>query len=249
MEIEAFLTKPLAVDPGKRYPLIALIHGGPHGQQGPDLDMHAQVYATHGFATLMVNYRGSTGYGQKLADAIFKDQDGGEAKDVLAGIDAALARYAWLDGGRLGVEGTSYGGQLADWLITQTTRFRAAIPTAGISNLVSFNYMAYYHDYLAVEFGAFPTDDHVMDELWQRSALRYANQVKTPTMFCHGENDNDVPIAEAEQFYIALKDVGVETVMVRYPREGHGIREVSHVQDWIRRSIRWYDDHFGQGTQ
>jgi len=249
MEIEAFLTKPLTVDPVKKYPLVALIHGGPHGQQGPDLDLHAQIYATHGFATLMVNYRGSTGYGQKLADAIFKDQDGGEAKDVLAGIDAALSRYPWLDGGRLGVEGTSYGGQLADWLITQTTRFKAAIPTAGISNLVSFNYMAYYHDYLAVEFGAFPTDDHMMDELWQRSALRYANQVKTPTMFCHGENDNDVPIAEAEQFYIALKDVGVETVMVRYPREGHGIREVSHVQDWIRRSIRWYDDHFGQATQ
>ncbi len=243
-EIEAFLTKPLTVESGRKYPLITLIHGGPHGQQGPDLDLHAQAYASHGFATLMVNYRGSTGYGQKLADAIFKDQDGGEAKDVLAGVDAALARYPWLDGSRLGVEGTSYGGQLTDWLITQTDRFKAAIPTAGISNLVSFNYMAYYHDYLAVEFGALPTEDHLMDELWRRSALRYANLVKTPTLFCHGENDNDVPIAEAEQFYIALKDVGVETVMVRYPREGHGVREVRHVQDWIERSIRWYDDHF-----
>jgi dipeptidyl aminopeptidase/acylaminoacyl peptidase len=104
--------------------------------------------------------------------------------------------------------------------------------------------MAYYHDYLAVEFGAYPTEDHLMDELWRRSALRFANQVKTPTMFCHGENDNDVPIAEAEQFYIALQDVGVETVMVRYPREGHGIREVGHVQDWLDRSMKWYDEHF-----
>jgi dipeptidyl aminopeptidase/acylaminoacyl peptidase len=247
-EIEAFLTKP-PIDPGKKYPLITLIHGGPHGQQGPDFNAHAQVYATHGFATLMVNYRGSTGYGQKLADAIFKDQDGGEAKDVLAGVDAALAKYPWLDKDRLGVEGTSYGGQLVDWLITQTDRFKAAIPTAGISNLVSFNYMSYYHDYLAVEFGAFPTeDDKVMDELWDRSALKYANKVKTPTMFCHGENDNDVPIAEAEQFYIALKDVGVETIMVRYPREGHGIRETQHVRDWIERSMKWYDDHFDAKT-
>ncbi|MGE5246248.1 MAG: prolyl oligopeptidase family serine peptidase [Betaproteobacteria bacterium] len=244
-DIEAFLTRPLTIEPSRKYPLITLIHGGPHGQQGPAFDTHAQVYAAHGFATLMVNYRGSTGYGQKLADAIFKDQDGGEGRDVLAGVDAALARYPWIDADHLGIEGTSYGGQLTDWLITQTDRFKAAIPTAGISNLVSFNYMAYYHDYLAVEFGAFPTEDHVMDELWKRSAIRYANQVKTPTMFCHGENDNDVPIAEAEQFYIALKDVGVETVMVRYPREGHGVRETRHVQDWLTRSMKWYDDHFG----
>ena len=241
--IEAFLTLPVGLNAQSHYPLIALIHGGPHGQQGPSFNAHAQIYATHGLATLMVNYRGSTGYGQKLADAIFGDQDGGEAKDVLAGIDAALARYAWIDGARLGIEGTSYGGQLTDWLITQTDRFKAAIPTAGISNLVSFNYMAYYHDYLAVEFGTFPTEHDLMDELWKRSAIRYAARVKTPTMFCHGENDNDVPIAEAEQFYIALKDVGVETVMIRYPREGHGIRETRHVQDWIDRSLQWYGAH------
>ena len=243
-QVEAFLTKPIAIESGRTYPLITLIHGGPHGEQGPTFDAHAQIYAAHGFATLMVNFRGSTGYGQAFADAISRDQDGGEAKDVLAGVDAALARYPWLDPHRLGVEGVSYGGQLTDWLITQTDRFKAAIPTAGISNLVSFNYMSYYHDYLAVEFGAYPTQNQVMDELWQRSALRYANRVKTPTLFCHGENDNDVPIAEAEQFYIALKDVGVETVMVRYPREGHGIREVQHMQDWIDRSLRWYDRHF-----
>lgn len=243
-QVQAFLTLPIAIDPGRTYPLITLIHGGPHGEQGPTFDSHAQIYAAHGFATLMVNYRGSTGYGQAFADAISKDQDGAEAKDVLAGVDAALARYHWLDPHRLGVEGVSYGGQLTDWLITQTDRFKAAIPTAGISNLVSFNYMSYYHDYLAVEFGAYPTQDQVMDELWRRSALRYANRVKTPTLFCHGENDNDVPIAEAEQFYIALKDVGVETVMVRYPREGHGVREVPHVQDWIDRSLKWYDRHF-----
>jgi dipeptidyl aminopeptidase/acylaminoacyl peptidase len=243
-EIEAFLTKPLAVS-GK-HPLIVVIHGGPHGQQGPAFNHKAQVYAAHGWATLMVNYRGSTGYGQKLADAIFKDQNGGEAKDVLAGVDAALAKYPWIDGGRLGVEGGSYGGQLTNWLITQTARFKAAIPAASIANLVSFNYMAYYHDYLAVEFGAFPHENGIIDILWERSPIRYANKVKTPTLFIHGENDNDVPIAEAEQFFIALKDVGVETVMVRYPREGHGIRETRHVADVIERSIAWYKKHFGE---
>jgi dipeptidyl aminopeptidase/acylaminoacyl peptidase len=258
LEVEAFLTKPVGLDPSRQYPLIAMIKGGPHGQQGPTFNAKAQVYAAHGFAVLMVNYRGSTGYGQRFADAIFGDQNGDEANDVLAGVDAALARFPWLDGRRLGVEGGSYGGQLTNWLITRTDRFKAAIPAAGIANLVSFNYMAYYHDYLAVEFGLFPHETwpagkkpaaagdamHLMDFLWFRSPLRYVARVKTPTLFIHGENDNDVPIAEAEQFYIALKDVGVETVMVRYPREGHGIRETRHVVDVIDRSLAWYDRHF-----
>jgi dipeptidyl aminopeptidase/acylaminoacyl peptidase len=261
LRVEAFLTQPARAANGHKAPLVVMIHGGPHGQQGPGFNLKAQAYAARGFASLMVNYRGSTGYGQKHADAIFQDQNGGEAKDVLAGVDAALAKYPWLDGTRLGVEGGSYGGQLTNWLITQTDRFKAAIPAAGISNLVSFNYMAYYHDYLAVEFGgrpheAFkPIDEKlwpaatrpktIMDVLWERSPLRYVSRAKTPTLFLHGENDNDVPIAEAEQFFIALKDVGVETVLVRYPREGHGIREVKHVEDTITRSLAWYTKYFG----
>jgi dipeptidyl aminopeptidase/acylaminoacyl peptidase len=163
---------------------------------------------------------------------------------VLSGVDAALERYPWIDESRMGLEGGSYGGQLADWIITQTDRFKAAIPLASISNLVSFNYMAYYHDYLAVEFGSYPHENGLMDLLWERSAIRYVSKVKTPTLLIHGENDNDVPIAEAEQFFIALRDVGVETVFVRYPREGHGLRETAHVIDALDRSIDWYERHF-----
>ncbi|HLK70013.1 MAG TPA: S9 family peptidase [Bryobacteraceae bacterium] len=244
LEIEAFLTKP--ADTTGKHPLIVMMHGGPHGEQGPQFNAKAQVYAAHGYASLMVNYRGSTGYGQKLADAIFGDQNGKEAEDVIAGVDAALARYPWLDGLRMGLEGGSYGGQLANWIITRTPRFKAAIPTAGISNLVTENYVSYYHDYLAVEYGDFPHKNGIIDKLWERSAIRYANQVKTPVLFIHGENDNDVPIVEAEQFYIALKDCGVETVMLRYPREGHGLRETKHVVDAMDRSIAWYDAHFAK---
>ena len=249
LSVQAFLTLPLGRTSTSRHPLIVEIHGGPHGQQGPDFNGKAQVFAAHGYAVLMVNYRGSTGYGQKFTDAIFKDQDGQEAEDVIAGVDAALARWPWIDGARMGIEGGSYGGQLTDWIITRTNRFKAAIPIAGISNLVSFNYMSYYHDYLAVEFGRYPTEGALMDTLWARSALRYANRVKTPTLFVHGENDNDVPIAEDEQFYIALKDVGVETNMVRYPREGHGVRETQHVADLIERSMAWYDRWFAARVQ
>lgn len=243
-EIEAFLTLPQGRSLTSRHPLVVLIHGGPHGQQGPAFNHKAQVYAAQGWASLMVNYRGSTGYGQALADKIFGDQNGAEARDVTAAVDAALARYPWLDPARLGIEGGSYGGQLTNWIITETERFTAAIPSAGISNLVSFNYMAYYHDYLAVEFGRYPHQDGLMDLLWQRSPLRQIHKAKTPTLILHGENDNDVPIAEAEQLYVALHDVGVKTELVRYPREGHGLRETAHVIDALERSIAWYTRHF-----
>ncbi len=243
-EVEAFLTSPPNVTADSKHPLVVVIHGGPHGQQGPAFNFRNQVYAGLGWATLMVNYRGSTGYGQKFADAVFGDQNGNEAQDVLYGLSAALRRNLWIDRDRLGVEGVSYGGQLSAWLVTQTNIFKASIPTAAIINLVSYNYMTYYNQYEQMEFGIFPHQGNLMDLLWQRSSLKYVAQVHTPVMLMHGENDADVPIAEAEQFYIALKDVGVESVFVRYPREGHGLREPAHVVDSIDRSIKWYQKQF-----
>jgi dipeptidyl aminopeptidase/acylaminoacyl peptidase len=245
--VEAFLTKPLGMSVTSRHPLIVMIHGGPHGQQGPAFNFAGQAYAARGWATLMVNYRGSTGYGQAFTDGVFRDQDGDEAQDVLYGVNAAIRRNPWIDRERLGIEGGSYGGQLTAWLITQTHIFKAAIPNRAMINLVSYNYMTYYNQYEEMEFGMRPHQANLMDELWRRSPLRYVAQVQTPTMLIHGENDNDVPIAESEQFYIGLKDVGVETVMVRYPREGHGLREPKHVVDSIDRSIAWYERHFAPG--
>ncbi|HEV2447303.1 MAG TPA: prolyl oligopeptidase family serine peptidase, partial [Candidatus Sulfopaludibacter sp.] len=242
--VEGFLTYPADFHPDRKYPMIVQIHGGPHGQQGAGFNFKAQVYASLGWASLMVNYRGSTGYGQAFTDAVFADQNGNEAQDVLYGVSAALRRNLWIDRDRLGVEGTSYGGQLSDWLITQTNMFKAAIPTAGISNLISYNYMTYYNQYEAMEWGAFPHQGNLMDVLWERSALKHVANAHTPAMLVHGENDNDVPIAEDEQYYIALRDVGVDAIMVRYPREGHGVREPKHVIDWIDRSIRWYQKYF-----
>ena len=130
-DVEAFLTRPPGCTDTAKCPLIVNIHGGPHGQQGPAFNFKNQVYAARGWATLMVNYRGSTGYGQAFTDAVFADQNGNEAQDVLYALSAAMRRNPWIDRDRLGVEGTSYGGQLSAWLITQTSVFKAAIPTAG----------------------------------------------------------------------------------------------------------------------
>jgi dipeptidyl aminopeptidase/acylaminoacyl peptidase len=243
-EVEAFLTKPIGMTATSRHPLIVVIHGGPHSANGSWFNFKNQVYAAHGYAVLNVNYRGSTGYGQKFADAVFGDQDGNEGQDVLYGVNAAVRRYLWIDPERMGIEGVSYGGQLTDWLITQTNEFKAAIPTAGIANLVSYNYMTYYNQYEEMEFGQFLHQGNLMDLAWERSALKHIAGAHTPTLIIHGENDNDVPIAEAEQLFIALKDVGVETVFLRYPREGHGLSEVKHQIDATDRSIAWYEKHF-----
>jgi dipeptidyl aminopeptidase/acylaminoacyl peptidase len=243
-DVEAYLAQPIGRTADSKHPMIVFIHGGPHGAQGPAFNFRVQHYAHRGWAVLMVNFRGSTGYGQAFADAVYGDQNGNEAQDVLYGTSAALRRNPWIDRDRLGVEGGSYGGQLSAWLITQTRMFKAAIPLAPIINNLSYNYMTYYNMYEQMEWGVLPHQGNLMDVLWERSALKHVARVATPTMLVHGENDNDVPIAESEQFFIALKDVGVPVVMVRYPREGHGLREPRHLVDLMDRSVKWYEKWF-----
>jgi len=183
--------KPLGLTATSRHPLIVSIHGGPHGQRGTGLQLQNQIYANGGCAVLMVNYPGSTGYGQGSANAVFRGQNGDEGQDVLYGLSAAKRR------------------NLLD-------RSRAAWRRGGGS----------------------------YKELWRRSSLRYVGHGKTPTMLMNGENDNDVPIAESERFYIGRRDAGVEAALTRYPPEGHGLREPKHTVHKIERSIRWYEAHF-----
>lgn len=242
--VQGLLTYPADFDPGRKYPLITVIHGGPHDQQTISFNIKNQVYAARGYATLMVNYRGSTGYGQAFTDAIFREQNGDEAQDILFGIGAAMRRHKWVDEGRLGIEGVSYGGQLAAWLVTQTHIFRAAVLTAAVINIPSFSYTTNYRPYEQMQWGLRPHQDNLLDVLWERSPLRHAFKVRTPTMLVHGENDNDVPVSESEQFYMALKEARTDTLMVRYANEGHSIRGPRHVVDWIERSLGWYGKYF-----
>ncbi|MBI3698284.1 MAG: S9 family peptidase, partial [Acidobacteria bacterium] len=238
--VQAWITPALRRQPGRKYPLVLTIHGGPHGQQGPAFTFKSQAYAAKGYLTMMINYRGSSGYGEKFSEGTFQNNDGTEWDDVNAGVDYAIASKPYVDPDKLGIEGTSYGGQLTNWGITRTNRFKAAITTAGISNFVSYNFNSYYHDYYRVEYGSYPWEGDNYKILWEHSPLAYVTRVKTPVLFIHGALDNDVPVNDSEQYYIALKENHVETEMLLYPREGHGLREPGHIVDSIKRSLAWY---------
>lgn len=225
----------------KKYPVILYIHGGPHGMHGYSFNPTVQALAARGYGVLLINPRGSSGYGQKFADGCVNDWGGGDYRDLMRGVDEALAKFPFLDRDRMGVMGGSYGGYMTNWIVTQTDRFKAAIASASLSNLISFYSTSLYQDLIHAEFGGMPWDNY--DLLWDRSPLKHSKNAKTPLLLIHGESDNDVHITQAEEMYTALRMRGVETVLVRYPREGHGIREPQHRVDNLRRVLEWFDGH------
>jgi Dipeptidyl aminopeptidases/acylaminoacyl-peptidases len=237
-QIQGWLMKPVGWREGVRYPLILSVHGGPHGMYGYSFNSTFQVYAARGYAVLYLNPRGSSGYGQKFSDGTLREWGGGDYRDLMLGVDEALRRYSWIDAERMGVTGGSYGGFMTNWIVTQTPRFKAAVAVASVSNLISFYSTSLYQDLIHAEFGL-PWDDY--DLLWRWSPLRYVRQVQTPTLLLHGEQDNDVHITQAEEMYMALRRRGVETQLVRYPREGHGFREPRHRIDALERTLAWFD--------
>jgi dipeptidyl aminopeptidase/acylaminoacyl peptidase len=238
-EVEGWLMRPLDFRQGKRYPLILTIHGGPHGMYGYGFSHTNQVYAARGYGVLYLNPRGSSGYGQKFSDGCVNNWGGGDYQDLMKGVDFALAKHPWIDPNRLGVMGGSYGGFMTNWVVTQTPRFKAAVAIASLSNLISFYSTSLYQDLIHVEFKGFPWDNYEL--LWKYSPLRYIKNVTTPTLLIHGEQDMDVHVTQAEEMYMALKRRGVETVLVRYPREGHGLREPAHRLDMTARVLGWFD--------
>jgi dipeptidyl aminopeptidase/acylaminoacyl peptidase len=154
-------------------------------------------------------------------------------------VDHVLAKYPELDGERMGVTGGSYGGYMTNWIITQTGRFKAAVSYAGLSNLISFYATSLYQDLIHVEFNGEPWDHYGI--LWERSPMRHIKRAATPTLILHGEADNDVHITQSEELYTALRRRGVETVFVRYPREGHGATEPRFQLDQLERTAAWFD--------
>jgi dipeptidyl aminopeptidase/acylaminoacyl peptidase len=244
--VEGWYYPPL--NPPARHPLILTIHGGPHGMYGYGFNASVQLNAARGYATVAINPRGSSGYGQAFADGCVNNWGGGDYKDLMAGVDHVLATHASVDPDRLGVMGGSYGGFMTNWVITQTDRFKAAVSSASVSNLISFYATSLYQDLVHAEFNGYPWDGSNFELLWKWSPLAHVGHVVTPTLFIHGEQDNDVHITQAEEMYTALRQRKIEAALARYPREGHGFREPKHRLDGLERTLAWMDRFLMRGA-
>ncbi|MDQ3011801.1 MAG: S9 family peptidase [Acidobacteriota bacterium] len=241
-DIEGLLLKPLGYEAGKRYPMILQIHGGPYGRFSDSFNSRNQIWAANGYAVLMANPRGSTGYGVKFAQANVGDWGGKDFQDIMAGVDVAIAKGI-ADPDKLVVMGGSYGGFMTFWTITQTDRFKAAIGHAAISDWYSFHGQSDIPGLMEYGFKGQPWESTEIYRRW--SPMTYVSKVKTPLMITHGERDMRVNIQQGEQYYRSLKKRGVEVVFYRYPREGHGIQEPNHVIDLTGRQLEWFDSHLG----
>lgn len=244
LQIQGWLMKPAQFDPGEKYPLILVIHGGPHNMFGYEFEDRMQLLSASGYGVLFINPRGSSGYGQAFSRGCVLNWGGGDYKDLMAGVDAAINQNKWIDAERLGVTGQSYGGYMTNWIITQTNRFKAAVSDGGISNLISFAGTSLYHSLVESEFNGSAYDNFSL--LWQWSPLRNIKNAATPTLILHGEVDNEVPLSQAEEMYIALKKCGADSMFVQYKGEGHGWRpdlKPKNRYDILMRTIEWFNKY------
>lgn len=236
VEVHGLLTRPADFKPGQPVPLFLFIHGGPNGEDEHNFDFLRQWMAANGFAELNINYRGSAGRGQAFASSILADWGNKEVKDLLAGVDKAIAMGV-ADPARLTIGGWSYGGILTDYTTASDNRFKAAISGAGNASPLSF----YGSDQYILQY------DYELGPPWKnlKTYLKLAyplleadKRMHTPTLYMGGTADFNVPIEGGEQMYQALKSLGVPTELVVYPDQFHGFTRPSYIRD---RYVRWLD--------
>ena len=241
---DAWLLLPPDFDPGRRYPLLLDVHGGPHNLYGDHFSPLQQCLATHGFLVVYANPRGSGSYGRDFARQVVRDWGGEDYLDLLAVVDAALTR-PYVDPERVGIYGFSYGGYMVAWAIGQTGRFRAAMCGAPVFDLESFYGTSDIgHLFGDQEFGGPP---HA-DPAWHaaHSPSTFAHRARTPTLILHGEADERCPIGQGEQMFVALKLAGCEVEFARYPGGAHGFPGAgppAHRVDYMARTLRWFQRH------
>lgn len=241
-EVHALLTYPVGYKKGEKVPLLLRIHGGPNSQEQHSWSLEHQWFAAHGYAVLAVNYRGSAGRGKKYSYAIFADWGHHEVQDLMAGVDHVI-QMGVADPDKLGVGGWSYGGILTDYMIASDPRFKAATSGAGTAFTVSF----YGTDQYIIQY------DYEIGPPWEEKAWQtyekisypflHADRIKTPTLFLGGDRDFNVPVQGSQQMYEALRSLGLDTELVIYPGEWHGINRPSYVRDRLERYLSWYDKH------
>ena len=245
--VNGLLTYPVGYVKGTKVPLLLRIHGGPNGQDQHSLSSERQVFAANGYAVLAVNYRGSSGRGQKFSRAIFADWGNYEVQDLLAGVDHVI-KMGVADPDRLGVGGWSYGGILTDYLIATDNRFKAATSGAGTAFTVAF----YGTDQYIIQY------DYEIGPPWNPKAWEtyvkisypflHADRIQTPTLFLGGERDFNVPVQGSQQMYQALRSLGIDTQLIIYPNENHGIQRPSYQRDRWERYLAWYDKYIKKGS-
>jgi dipeptidyl aminopeptidase/acylaminoacyl peptidase len=242
--IEGWLLHPYGYDAKKGpYPLIVFSHGGPHSATGYAFDFKQQFFAANGYFVLDTNFRSSTGYGEAFTWATWGEWGKKDGEDVVSGIDYVLKRYP-IDPKRVGHTGHSYGGFMTNWLITQyPDRFAAAITGAGITNWVSDYGTADIYRTKETEFYGPPWDQAARDRMIKQSPLTYAGNVKTPTLFIHGEVDQRVPYEEGEQMYFALKRRGVPAKMIQYAGQPHGIAGHWNNVHRMINELKWWETY------
>ncbi|MEK6408908.1 MAG: S9 family peptidase [Acidobacteriota bacterium] len=247
-EVHGLLTYPAGYVKGTRVPLLLRIHGGPNGQDQHSFSFERQFFAANGYAVLAVNYRGSSGRGMKYSRSIFADWGHYEVEDLQAGVDHVI-KMGVGDPDRLGIGGWSYGGILTDYMIASDTRFKAATSGAGTAFTVAFYGTDQYILQYDYEIG--PPWDPKAWETYQKISYPFlhAYRIKTPTLFLGGERDFNVPIQGGQQMYQALRSLGVDTQMIIYPNENHGIQRPSYQRDRYERYLAWYDKYLKKAPE
>jgi len=240
-KVEAMLIRPPQFSASQKYPVLVLLHGGPQTMWSDawGYRWNAQVFSGAGYVTLMINRRGSTGYGQKFTDEITNDWGGKAYEDVMKGIDAALAKYPFLDKSRLAAAGGSYGGYMADWLATHTDRFKAIISHAGVYDKVSM----YATEELWFEEHDLQGTPWSAPENYKKWApSTYAGELgkyKTPTLVVAGERDYRVPYTQSLEFFNTLQRQGVPSKLLIFPDEGHWVLKPQNSQLWYKTFLDW----------
>lgn len=240
--IEYWLTKPAGFDATQRYPVVLDIHGGPHGAHGDGFNWAAQLLAAEGYLVISPNPRGSSSYGDAFAEAVIGDWGGGDWHDDLAALDAVL-ELPYADPERTGVYGYSYGGYMSSWAIGQTTRFKAAVIGAPITDLIA-NYGTADIGHHGGEFQWGGNVRERWEHLQERSPITHAHKATTPALLLHPEEDQRCPISGSEQLFISLLHAGVETELVRYPGQSHLMPwsgPAEYRVDFATRLLAWFD--------
>ena len=232
------------------WPALLNIHGGPHAQYGHGFFDEFQVYAGAGYGVIYANPRGSQGYGEAFTRAVIGDWGGGDFADVMAGLDHALARHAWIDPARLGVMGGSYGGFLTSWIVGHDHRFKAACSERAVNDQHGmFGNSDIGHLFNVIELGGVTPWEN-MAEYLARSPVTYAKDVTTPLLILHSEDDLRCPIEQAEQLFVALKTLGKDVMFVRFPDENHELSRSGkprHRLERFRFILDWFSRHLASG--